>query len=111
MENVTAIVSDSSFRAINYGTKFDMTALPEEIQQKVVDTGGSFLLCYMSDEMIHRFHQYPTVIAIDGTHGTNSSKFILISINIFGELCKSLVLPIQRLSNAPKIERKKSPDT
>ncbi|TRY75047.1 hypothetical protein TCAL_16802 [Tigriopus californicus] len=38
------------------------------------------VIVYASDEMILEFGKNPTTIFIDGTHGTNQSRFVLVSI-------------------------------
>ncbi|XP_059097457.1 uncharacterized protein LOC131891806 [Tigriopus californicus] len=82
--NVSAMLLTPSFLAFNFGEKFSKTGFPHGLQDKLVETSGSFLLCYASEPMLQRFQRHPTVVAIDGTHGTNASKFIMISINVFG---------------------------
>lgn len=82
VENLTALMSGLSFRGFNYGHKFEMSHFSEDVQAKVVNTDGQFLICYASPEMIERFKNHPFTVAIDGTHGTNASKFILISVNV-----------------------------
>lgn len=81
--NVTGLMSKPPFRAFNYGSKFDMSVFPDAVQHKVVETNGLFLLCYASEAMLQRFRDHPTIISVDGTHGTNSAKFVLISILVF----------------------------
>lgn len=82
VDNVTAIMGKPSFRGFNYGHSFDMSNVPENLRSKIVDTNGQFLICFASPAMLKRFSKNPVTVAIDGTHGTNASKFILISVNI-----------------------------
>jgi hypothetical protein len=84
VRNVSNLLIDPSFRGFNYGKKFDVASMPEDIVGKVIETSGYFLLTYASPEMIQRFHDHPTIVSIDGTHGTNASKFVLITIVVFG---------------------------
>ncbi|XP_059098314.1 uncharacterized protein LOC131892448 [Tigriopus californicus] len=75
-------MGDTSFRCFNYGRTFDMRNLAINVRRKIVDTNGQFLICFASPEMIQRFENHPYTVAVDGTHGTNASKFMLISVNI-----------------------------
>lgn len=62
-----------------------MDVLPLNVQEKVVETNGAFLICFADEQMLETFRNHPTTISIDGTHGTCSAKFILISILVFGK--------------------------
>lgn len=83
VENLTALVMDPNFCGINYGNKFDMDVMPIEVRSKVVETGGKFLLCYATSEMIERFRENPTTIAIDGTHKTCGTGYHLVTVLAF----------------------------
>ncbi|TRY79252.1 hypothetical protein TCAL_05814 [Tigriopus californicus] len=83
VKNVLSLMSDEGFRGFNFGRKFVMSLTPGDVEAKITETFGYFLLTYASPEMIKRFHDHPTAISIDGTHATNVVNFILISIIIF----------------------------
>ncbi|TRY81022.1 hypothetical protein TCAL_15527 [Tigriopus californicus] len=85
VKNVMNLLGDVAFHGFNFGKQFTMSStIPEEIQEKVAETSGYFLLTYASPEMLKRFRDHSTIISIDGTHGTNSAKFVLISVLVFG---------------------------
>ncbi|XP_059098236.1 uncharacterized protein LOC131892399 [Tigriopus californicus] len=84
VKNVMNLLGDVAFHGFNFGKQFTMSStIPEEIQEKVAETSGYFLLTYASPEMLKRFRDHSTIISIDGTHGTNSAKFVLISVLVF----------------------------
>lgn len=90
VDNVTALLAEEAFRGFNFGSKFELAEFPAEVKNKVAETSGQFLLSYASPKMIDMFRANPTIISIHGSSGTNSSKFVLISILIFdsnGEGC------------------------
>ncbi|TRY75338.1 hypothetical protein TCAL_15601 [Tigriopus californicus] len=92
VRNVSSLLVDPSFHGFNYGKKFDMFSMSKDIADKVIETSGYFLLTYASPDMIQRFHDHPTTISIDGTHGTNAAKYVLISILMFGNYCIPSIL-------------------
>ncbi|XP_059083696.1 uncharacterized protein LOC131880975 isoform X2 [Tigriopus californicus] len=93
VENVTALLAEPAFRSFNFGSKFEVMEFPADVTGKVVETSGHFLITWASAIMLDHFRAHPTIISIHGSAGTNSSKFVLISILIFdsnGEGCPIL---------------------
>lgn len=58
----------------------------DTIKTKAMEVNGSTFIVYTSDWMIEQYKKFPTTIIMDGTHGTNKSKFVLISFMVTGYL-------------------------
>ncbi|TRY67762.1 hypothetical protein TCAL_16925 [Tigriopus californicus] len=68
------------FRACSFdGLPVKPTAIPKEISEKVIKTEENTFIIFASSDMIKAFKEQPTVLFMDSTHGTNSSKYPLIS--------------------------------
>lgn len=100
VDNVTALLAEEAFRGFNFGSKFELAEFPAEVKNKVAETSGQFLLSYASPKMIDMFRANPTIISIHGSSGTNSSKFVLISILIFGKT----IPPVCFITNGSFVE-------
>ncbi|XP_059098651.1 uncharacterized protein LOC131892814 isoform X2 [Tigriopus californicus] len=83
--NVTTIMASQCFRGFNYGKNFHMNVLPENVQKKVIPTNGAFLICFANEQMLKTFRNHSTTISVDGTHGTCSAKYILLSVLVFDD--------------------------
>ena len=52
---------------------------------KKIESGNQMLLVFMTEEMRQQFRAHPFTLALDGTHGTNGSKSVLITVLAFGK--------------------------
>ncbi|TRY75488.1 hypothetical protein TCAL_14550 [Tigriopus californicus] len=60
-----------------------MDIMPLAVRNKTVETKGQFLICYATADMINRFQDYPTIVAIDGTHKTCGAGYHLVTVLVF----------------------------
>ncbi len=87
-----SILKQDRFPAFNLGRQFNSSLIPSHLCHKIIDADGHFVLYYASRGMLDKFADHPTCVALDGTHGTNTSKYILMSLLVLGELAHSLIM-------------------
>ncbi len=93
VDNVKAILTaHPAFRSWNFGHRFDMTLMPEAIKVWTIETIGFFVVTFATKEMITLFKEHNTLVAVDGTHSTNESKYVPISLLVLSKLYVRMVL-------------------
>lgn len=79
-ENICKLFELSGFRGYSFvDLDHDPSLTPKTILHKLIPNTTKSMIVYASDEMLHQFQKYPVTLFVDGTHGTNKSKYSLIS--------------------------------
>ena len=78
-QNILLCVQWESIRGFNLEKIHPREAFTDEVAQKFVDTKGKTFFMNMSQSQREIFRRFPETLLIDGTHGTNQSKYILVS--------------------------------
>ncbi|TRY80496.1 hypothetical protein TCAL_13162 [Tigriopus californicus] len=82
VENVRTFLERSNFRGFSFdGLTLGDFSIPVTLRSKQFKTENQdTVIVYESNDMLKDFEEHPTMIFVDGTHGTNRSRFSLISI-------------------------------
>lgn len=92
IENLCEILEEDGFRGFSFDD-LKCAEVPERIVGKTIRDCKKSMIVYASDFMLDQFHKHPGTLFVDGTHGTNRSKYSLITLLVAGKLhfksCKS----------------------
>ncbi|TRY69194.1 hypothetical protein TCAL_16511 [Tigriopus californicus] len=79
-ENICDLMERPDFRGFSFtDLEHDPNTVPSTISDKLIPNATKSMIVYASEEMLSQFHKYPVTLFVDGTHGTNKSKYSLIS--------------------------------
>lgn len=83
--NVLTLLQEEDFHAFCVNTVLEGFECPELLVPKQVNNLGHMFICYASKEMRGKFQKHPYTLGVDGTHGTNSSKYSLVTFLAYGK--------------------------
>lgn len=79
-ENLCQLFEASDFRGFSFADlEHDPSTVPDTISDKIITNVTKSMIVYSSEEMLSQFRKFPVTLFVDGTHGTNKSKYSLIS--------------------------------
>lgn len=90
-ENLCNLLELEALRACSFEGRAH-PPIPTTIKKKIISTGGKSTIIYASNAMLERFEKNPSTLFMDGTHGTNRSKFILITLMVKGKLSRTFLI-------------------
>ena len=86
LENTFSLLGRPEFIGFNLSSVFPDEPCPLNLMGKKLE-GKQLIISFMTPAMKKKFEDHPYTLQIDGTHGTNGSRYTLISILAIGNIC------------------------
>lgn len=85
-QNCLDLMENSGYVGFNWEKVLGPSVLTQTLSDKLVETNETLCIIYMDQKMRERFRRYPYRLCLDSTHGTNKSKYLLVSILVYGKI-------------------------
>lgn len=91
--NCLKLMSKSIFVGFNFKKVAPLRQIPPEISEKLHETpNDEVMIAVMSPSMRKRFREHPYLLGIDGTHSSNRSKYITVTLVAYD--CRDEASPV-----------------
>ena len=90
LDNTFSLLDRPEFVGFNLCSIFPDEPCPPNLLGKQVG-GNQLVISFMTQAMKTRFENHPYTLQIDGTHGTNGSRYIMIGILAIGKYFRMLL--------------------